>query len=209
MPLTKEANRSTIGTHSSHPTQREISFLDTDMIIRTACQKDAATCAAIYSPIVRETAISFELEPPNEQEMLARITKSFPMFPWLVCELDGIVVGYAYARQFRDRPAYQWSVEVSVYVAAEARGKGVGRALYVALFEILQRQRFINVIAGITLPNDASVRLHESMGFQPIGVFQKIGYKFGAWHDVGFWRLTLGEHSRDPLPPISFADLRV
>jgi phosphinothricin acetyltransferase len=128
-------------------------------------------------------------------------------FPWLVWEDAGEIKGYAYASEHRTRKAYQWSVEVSVYVREDARRLGVARALYGRLFEVLKRQGFYNAYAGIALPNDASVALHESLGFQKIGVYKAVGHKFGAWRDVGWWSLTLQEYNDSPKPPVNFEDL--
>ena len=119
--------------------------------------------------------------------------------PWLVFESSGAVLGYAYASTHRARKAYQWCVEVSVYVAAAARHRGIGRALYSALFDLLRRQGMVNAYAGITLPNAASVGLHESFGFRPIGVYPRNGFKFGKWHDVGWFELRL----QDPAVPVA------
>ena len=173
-------------------------------VIRDASTSDAPAIAAIYAPIVQDTVISFELEPPGPDEFMRRIEKTLAKTPWLVCEEKGVLAGYAYASEHRERKAYQWSVEVSVYVAAAFRGKGVGRELYLELFSILRKLGYVNAYAGVTLPNPASVGLHESLGFTPVGVYRNIGYKSGAWHDVGWWQLALTEHSRDPRPPTPY-----
>jgi L-amino acid N-acyltransferase YncA len=169
--------------------------------IRSASEGDAAAIQAVYAPIVRETAISFELEPPGVAEIAKRIATIQEQFPYLVCEIDGQVVGYAYAMVFRDRPAYRWSVESSVYVSDRFRRCGAASALYASLFDALRRQGFVRVIAGITLPNAASVALHERFGFTPVGVFHRVGYKFDTWHDVGFWELTLRDITTSPEEP--------
>jgi phosphinothricin acetyltransferase len=169
--------------------------------IRLATQQDAAAVQGIYAPIVRDTVISFEVQPPSVAEMQQRIVDTLLRWPWLVCEHDGEVLGYAYAGRYRVRAAYQWSVDVSVYVHERARRRGIGRALYRALLRSLVVQGFYNAQAGITLPNVGSVSLHESLGFQPIGVYRKIGYKLGAWHDVGWWQLVLQLHATTPAPP--------
>ena len=170
-------------------------------VIRLGNGDDAASVQAIYAPIVRETAISFELEIPDVPEMRRRILSTSESLPWLVCGSDGGILGYAYAGPHRTRAAYQWAVEVSVYVHADARQMGVGRALYRSLFDLLTLQGFRNAFAGITLPNPASVRLHESFAFQSIGVYRNVGYKFGRWHGVEWWQLPLGEHDSPPGPP--------
>jgi len=172
--------------------------------IRDASTADAEALLGIYAPAILESAISFETDLPPVEEFGARIARTLAKTPWLVCEEKGAIAGYAYASEHRERKAYRWSVEVSVYVAASARGRGVGRALYTELFAILRRLGYVNAYAGITLPNPASVRLHELLGFAPVGVYRKIGYKFGAWHDVGWWQLALGEHPREPRPPTPY-----
>jgi phosphinothricin acetyltransferase len=160
--------------------------------IRLAGPGDAAACAAIYRPIVLETAISFELDVPDTAEFARRIATTMGTHPWLVaCDRHGEVAGYAYGTVHRSRAAYRWSVEVSAYVAETARRTGAGRALYLGLFDCLRAQGFANAFAGITLPNPASVAFHEALGFQKIGVFPRIGYKFDHWHDVGWWSLRL------------------
>jgi phosphinothricin acetyltransferase len=174
-------------------------------VIRLATEHDAEQIQAIYAPIVRDTAISFELEPPTVPEMQQRIGKTLDHLPWVVCEHHGALQGYAYASPHRTRAAYQWSVDVSVYVHAHARHSGVGRAVYGSLFQLLALQGFYNAYAGITLPNPASVGLHEAVGFQPVGVYRAVGYKLGGWHDVGWWQFTLRAPASSPVPP---ADLR-
>src|SRR6266849_3662186 len=174
--------------------------------IRLATENDAEQIQAIYAPYVIHTAISFELEPPAVEEMRQRIMKTLQHWPWLVCENKGEVLGYAYTSRYRERAAYQWSVEVSVYIDERFHRLGIGRALYSPLFKLLALQGFHNAYAGITLPNPGSVGLHESLGFQPLGVYRAVGYKLGAWHDVGWWQLTLRTPTSLPDPP---KDLRV
>lgn len=147
--------------------------------IRLVNEKDASDILAIYAPIVRETTISFELEPPSEVEFQQRIASYQRQRPWLVCEINSEVAGYAYASPHRTRAAYQWSVESSVYVGVNYRRKGIAKALYATLFQLLQLQGFYNVIAGIALPNQPSIAVHEAVGFSPVGVFHRVGYKFG------------------------------
>ena len=164
-------------------------------------EDDAASCAAIYAPHVEAGATSFEEVPPfaaGDRRQDRATTAA--THAWLVAELDGEVVGFAYACRHRARPAYRWSVDVSVYVGDGHRGAGVGRALYEALFARLRERRFRVACAGITLPNEASVALHESLGFAPIGVYRGIGWKAGAWRDVGWWQLEL-EPPGDGPPP--------
>jgi len=174
------------------------------LVIRLAAEHDAEQIQAIYALVVRGAAISFELEPPTVSQMRQRIIKTVERLPWVVCEQSGEILGYAYASPHRTRAAYQWSVDVSAYVHVHNSRSGVGHAAYDALFKILTIQGFYNAYAGITLPNPASVGLHESMGFNPVGVYRSVGYKLGSWHDVGWWHLVL----REPiLPPEPIADL--
>ena len=169
-------------------------------MIRLVTPADATAVHAIYAPVVRDTIISFEVEPPSIDEMRSRIEKTLRGYSWLVDERDCKVVGYTYASRHSERAAYNWSANVSVYVSAMARRMGVGTALYRALFALLRLQGVVNVYAGVTLPNAASVALHEAMGMTPVGVYRQVGYKFGAWHDVGWWEMTLGERPAKPKP---------
>jgi phosphinothricin acetyltransferase len=168
--------------------------------IRLATPLDGAAVASIYRPYVEDTPISFELRPPTGDEMAGRIAKLLEFTPWLVAEVDGIVRGYAYGGRFRDRPAYDWTAESAVYLAADARGRGLGRLLMEAVIRVLRLQGYRSVIAGITLPNDASVALHTGLGFVRIGQFDKVGWKAGAWHGVDFYGLELGPriHGNEP-----------
>ena len=165
--------------------------------IRFAAETDATQILEIYAPVVTDTAISFEEVPPSRPEMAGRIRNTLERYPWLACEEAGRVLGYAYATEFRPRSAYQWSVEVTAYVRPEAQRRGVASALYTSLLGILRIQGFTNAVAGITLPNDASVALHERFGFKPVGVLQDVGFKLTRWHDVEWWALRL-QQPRDP-----------
>jgi L-amino acid N-acyltransferase YncA len=176
--------------------------------LRLATLIDAEPILSIYAPIVTETTISFELEVPSAEEMSARISKTLASLPWLVCERGEELLGYAYASRHRDRLAYQWASDVSVYVSAEARRKGVARKLYAALLGILRAQGYYNVFAGIALPNDASVGIHEAMGFRQAALYKKVGYKLGSWRDVGWWQLTLRDHDANPQPPRPLVELQ-
>jgi L-amino acid N-acyltransferase YncA len=180
-----------------------------DIILRVAELSDAEAIAAIYAPIVRETAISFETEPPSVDVLAARIQATLPSHPWLVAVRAGEVVGYAYASQHAQRGAYRWSVNVTAYLAETARGQGVGRRLYDALIPILKAQGFRSAFAGIALPNDASIGLHEAVGFERLGVYKDVGFKLGQWRDVGYWRLSLTEAESAPAEPESFAAFRL
>lgn len=171
------------------------------MRIRLATPDDGRAVAGIYRPAVTDAAISFELEPPDGEEMGRRISRTLERTPWLVCERGGVVLGYAYASPFRDRAAYQWSAEVSAYVHSDARRLGVGRALYASLFAALVVQGYRNAYAGITLPNEASVGLHTAVGFTPVGVYRGVGYKHGAWHDVAWFERPLAPRIADPPAP--------
>lgn len=163
------------------------------LIIRQALPNDAQALSDIYRPYVETTAVSFEAVAPSVTEFTGRIAKALSKWQWLVAERDGVVVGYAYGSTHRERAAYQWSVEVSAYVGAAHHRQGIGRALYGRLFEDLIALGYCNAYAGITLPNDASVGLHRSVGFEPIGVFKRVGRKFGRWHDVGWFHRMLQE----------------
>jgi len=172
------------------------------LTVRRVTPDDAAAIAAIYAPYVRDTAITFELDPPDEAEMRQRIVETTGRFPWLVAEQDGVIVGFAYATTFRTRAAYRWIVETTVYVAMGQHGRGIGRALYAPLLDQLRAQGFCAAIGAIALPNAGSVAIHEAMGFVPSGVYQKVGYKLGAWHDVGLWQIDFGERPADPQEPL-------
>jgi len=159
--------------------------------IRAAEPTDAAALVAIYAPFVRDTPVSFEQKPPSTSDFAERVEKVRSRWAWLVAEQDGAILGYAYGTEHRIRAAYRYSVETSVYVAPSAHRRGVGRRLYAALLERLTTLGYCNAYAGITLPNVASVCLHEGLGFRSIGVFPRVGWKLGAWHDVGWWHLGL------------------
>src|SRR4051812_1705742 len=178
-------------------------------MIRPASAADAEAIAAIYRPIVLDTAISFETVPPGPAEMERRIAATLEIAPWLVYEEQGKLGGYAYGSRHRERAAYQWSVDVSVYVDEAHRRRGIGRALYTALFPLLRLQGFHAAHAGVTLPNAASVALHESLGFVPVGIYRGVGYKLGAWYDVGWWQLSLRERIPDPPPPRYLPEARL
>ena len=167
--------------------------------------RDAAACAAIYAPSVHSSPISFEFVAPDAAEFGRRIAKYAASHQFLVAEDGGEVVGYAYACRWKERPAYDWSVEMSAYVAPAHHGRGVGRALYEELIDRLRGQGYRMAVAGITLPNPASVALHERLGFEPIGALRDIGWKDGDWRDVGYWQLYLRQPGdgapEPPLPP--------
>jgi phosphinothricin acetyltransferase len=162
------------------------------MLIRDAdSDRDAAACAAIYAPYVTDTVISFEYEAPTAAEMGERIERLMTTHAWLVAEDAGEILGYAYGCPHRERAAYKWATEVSVYVDARNQRRGAGRALYEALFDRLAEKGYRIALGGIALPNEASVGLHRACGFIPVGVYKGIGYKQDAWWDVEWWQLEL------------------
>lgn len=157
---------------------------------RDATERDGDACAAIYAPYVTGTAISFELDPPTPAQMAARIAAA-RHYAWLVLENGGEVIGYAYGNSFAERAAYRWSCETSIYLAAGRRRAGGGRLLYEALLARLADRGYRRAIAGMTLPNEASAGLHRALGFEPVGVYRKVGWKNGAWHDVAWVQKTI------------------
>ncbi|HEY2154854.1 MAG TPA: arsinothricin resistance N-acetyltransferase ArsN1 family B [Isosphaeraceae bacterium] len=176
--------------------------------IRLATGDDAAAVRAIYAPFCAESShVSFEVEPPSVEEMRRRIETTLGRHPWLVAEEGGEILGYVYAGPHRERAAYRWSVDVTVYIG-ERRRSGVGRGLYRSLFEILKRQGFVSAYAGATLPNEGSVGLHRAMGFEEVGVYRRVGFKAGAWRDVVWWRLPLREPPDDPAEPLALDEAR-
>lgn len=180
------------------------------MIVRFADpSRDAEAVAAIYRPAVEAGVASFEEAAPAPAEMAERMAGVLERTPWLVAVIDDRVVGYAYAGPHRERPGYRWSVNVSVYVDAAVQGRGIGRRLYDELLPILRRQGFVNAYAGITLPNPASVALHEAIGMRRVGVYERVGYKHGAWHDVAHYQLRLTHPPAVPAEPIPLPRLAV
>jgi phosphinothricin acetyltransferase len=163
----------------------------TTATLRLARPEDASAIAEIYRPYVTDTANTFEVDPPSAADFAERMLGIRELAPWLVCEQGGTVVGYAYAAKHHERAAYQWALNAAVYLAAPYHRRGLGRALYTALFELLRLQGFCSVHGGITIPNAASVGLHESMGFRRVALYPAVGYKLGAWYDVGWWQLEL------------------
>jgi L-amino acid N-acyltransferase YncA len=185
--------------------RREVKGMAT---IRLAELSDADRIGDIYRPYVTDSAISFEIDPPTGEEFERRLVSTMAVAPWLVCVDGSEVRGYAYGSRHRDRAAYQWSVDVSVYIHQGHHRRGIGRGLYTSLLALLRLQGFQIAHAGITLPNPGSIGLHEALGFQPVGVYPAVGYKLGAWRDVGWWRLPLGPLAADPSPPLTFAAAR-
>jgi L-amino acid N-acyltransferase YncA len=171
--------------------------------IRSATRRDAPAILSIYAPAVLTTPATFEVHPPSEQEMDARIATTLESFPWLVLEDEARVVAYAYAGRFHTRPAYRWSVEVSVYVDTNHRGRGAGKALLGALLRELDRWGFVNAFAGVTLPNPSSIRLFEGLGFEQVALYRDVGFKLGAWRDVGWWQKRLRDPPDSPSEPVA------
>jgi phosphinothricin acetyltransferase len=168
---------------------------------RRATADDAAAIASIYAPYVRASVVSFETEAPDEDEMRSRIAALGDLYPWLVaCSEEG-VLGYAYACAFRSRPAYRFTVETTVYVADGAHRRGVGGSLYRALLPLLEGQGFTQAIGAITIPNEASIRLHEALGFVRAGTYEKVGFKLGEWRSVGLWQRALAPITARPEEP--------
>jgi L-amino acid N-acyltransferase YncA len=176
--------------------------------LRLAEPAHAGQIAAIYAPFCLETAVSFETLAPDTATMRERIIAVAERFPWLVAVSElGDLLGYAYATKHRERAAYRWSVDFTVYMAPAAKRRGIGTKLYRALAEVCKCLGYYRAFAGITLPNDASVRLHEKIGFQPIGIYRRVGFKLGKWHDVGWWSLELLPEGEAPSEPRSIREI--
>jgi L-amino acid N-acyltransferase YncA len=170
------------------------------VIVRDAAEADAAACAAIYAPYVTGTAITFEAEPPTPGQMAERIAEARRSHAWVVLENFDGVIGYAYAGPWKGRPAYRWSCEVAVYVDVRVHRRGAGRTLYGALFERLANRGYRTLVAGVTLPNEASLGLHRALGFEDVGTFRRIGWKLGEWRDVHYLTRTLDGPDPPPEP---------
>ena len=176
-------------------------------IIRVATPKDASSILDIYAPYIENTSYTFETETPSVSSFADRINSYLQTWPWLVCEIDNVVAGYAYGSKHRERIAYQWSIECSVYVHDNYQRLGVAKALYTALIDILKLQGFRNLYAVINLPNEKSVAFHENLGFEYFATYKNVGYKLGKWKNVGWWQLQLNEYSMEPEPPIKFSEI--
>ena len=174
------------------------------MKIRIALPADAASMLEIYRPFVEDSSITFETITPTIIEFQDRVNHYLENYPWLVAESNGVIAGYAYASRHRERTAYQWSVEVSVYISNDFKRSGIARTLYTELFGLLKKQGFRNAYAVINLPNDPSVAFHESMGFTWFATYEQVGYKLGKWKNVGWWRKILNEFTMEPDAPIPF-----
>ena len=181
--------------------------LEDQSIIRLAREDDAESVLTIYGPICESSPISFEIQRPTAAEIRKRIRSALAVFPWLIVENLGEILGYAYAGRHRERAAYRWSVDVTVYVQQGVRQNRVGTALYTALLELLRIQGFHRAYAGITLPNPASFWLREKLGFLPVGIYHRVGYKLGVWHDVQWMEVALGSENENPTEPITISEI--
>jgi L-amino acid N-acyltransferase YncA len=176
-------------------------------VLRLATPADAQGILNIYAPYIEETSFTFETEVPSREEFANRINTYLINWPWLVCEVDGVIAGYAYAGRHRERTAYQWCVESSIYIHDDFQKAGIGKLLYTALFEILKIQGFRTVYAVINLPNEKSVTFHERFGFNYFATYENVGYKLGKWKNVGWWKLSLNEYGDEPDAPVKFFEL--
>jgi L-amino acid N-acyltransferase YncA len=175
--------------------------------MRVAIADDASSILDIYAPYIEKTSYTFETEIPSIESFKDRITSCLQNWPWLVCELNGVVAGYAYASRHRERIAYQWSAECSVYIHDNYQRLGIAKALYTALINILKVQGYRNLYAVINLPNDKSVSFHEELKFEYFATYQNVGYKLGKWKNVGWWQLQLNEYSMEPSSPLKFPEI--
>jgi phosphinothricin acetyltransferase len=176
-------------------------------LFRFAHEGDAGAVQRIYAPFCESTPISFEMQAPSVAEMAQRIARIAARLPWLVCEREGVIAGYAYASPHRERAAYQWSVDMTVYIGADHWRSGVGRGLYTTLLHILPLLGYYKAYAGVTLPNPASEGLHRAVGFEPVGVYRGVGYKMGRWHDVAWFQRILQPETVEPTPPRRMAEV--
>jgi L-amino acid N-acyltransferase YncA len=175
--------------------------------LRIATPADAEGILNIYAPYIENTSFTFETEVPSVNDFAERINTYLINWPWLVYEMDGVIAGYAYAGRYRERTAYQWGVESSIYMHDDFQKTGIAYALYSALFEILKIQGFRNIYAVINLPNDKSVKFHEKFGFSYFATYENVGYKLGKWKNVGWWQLSINEYGEEPNAPIKFSEL--
>lgn len=175
--------------------------------LRLATPADARRILAIYAPYIENTSFTFETEIPTIEQFADRISSYLTNWPWLVCEVNGTIAGYAYATRHRERTAYQWCTESSVYIHDDYQKWGIGRALYSSLFAILKKQGFRNIYAVINLPNEKSVSFHEQMGFKWFATYENVGYKLGRWKNVGWWRFIVNDFGMEPDPPLKFEQL--
>ena len=175
--------------------------------IRKIKPSDAKQTLAIYKPYIENSAITFETEVPSVDEFAQRIEKVSSFYPWLVYDKNDKILGYSYATSHRQREAYKWSVDVAIYVLADVQGNDFGKLLYSKLLELLKKQGFYNAYAGIALPNEKSIGIHEIMGFKKIGEYNKVGYKLGKWWNVGWWELELNKKTNNPVTPRSIGEV--
>ena len=178
-----------------------------NVIIRMAKVADAEGILAVYGPYITQTAITFETEIPDIDDFRKRISSVSSEYPYIVCLVDGCIAGYAYAHRQMERAAYQWNASLSVYVAEDHFGRGIGKALYSALLKILELQRIQNVYAGVTRPNSRSEKLHKSFNFELLGIYHNTGYKNGRWHDVSWFEKRIGNQGTPPLPYIKIGQI--
>lgn len=176
------------------------------ILIRPAREEDADEILKTYAPYIRDTTVTFEYEVPSADEFRSRIRSISAVYPYLVCLIGAETAGYAYAGRQRDRAAYAWNAELSVYIAPSFRRRGIARALYSSLFGILGLQHVVNVYAGVTSPNEASEKLHESLGFYRLGTYRNTGFKSGAWHDVTWYEKCIGSRGQKPEPFVPFRE---
>lgn len=176
-------------------------------MIRVVKKDDAAAMLEIYSPFILNSGITQEITVPSIEEFQKRISETLELRPWIVCEINGDVAGYAYAGKYRDRKGYQWCTEPSVYISEKYLRNNIAHSLYTALFEILEILGYINAYAVITLPNDRSISFHEKFGFEYLTTYKNVGYKLGQWHDVGWWSYTIKAHNDNPSEPTRFTTI--
>lgn len=177
--------------------------------IRIAKQTEAESILNIYTPYIQNTSFTFETEVPTIDEFKKRIESYLVNWPWLVCEINGKIAGYAYCGKHRERIAYQWCTESSVYVHDDFQRMGVAKALYAAIIELVKLQGYRNLYAVINLPNERSVLFHEQMGFKYFATYKNVGYKLGKWKNVGWWELQLNEYNLEPEPPKKFSEMEL
>ena len=185
---------------------KENLYLEFMLQVRMANASDAAGILSIYKPYIENTSFTFETEVPSIEQFGKRIETYLQKWPWIICEIDGLIAGYVYGAGYRERTAYQWSCECSVYIHEDYKGKGLGQHLYEALFPILKLQGFNNVYAVINLPNELSVKLHEKCGLEWFATYENVGYKLGRWKNVGWWRLKLNDYNSEPAPPLKLSE---
>lgn len=177
------------------------------MIIRQANKNDASAILDIYKPYIKNTSFTFETEVPALDDFQKRINDYLENWPWLVCEDNKQIAGYAYGSKHRERKGYQWCVESSIYIHDDYLHRGVGKVLYETLLEILKKQGYRNVYAVINLPNERSVKFHEKCGFVFFAMYPNVGYKMGKWKNVGWWQKNLNEYNSEPDPPSKFSEM--